>query len=116
MILPARSELPTLVQRPSFFVRRYWIPLSLLVVGGIADAITTYHNVVLYGHSVEVHPIQQLLFALLGPQVGVPLAKALQMSFALLVAAWWSLWCGWLLALCGLLYGLAALSNHFLWL
>jgi hypothetical protein len=44
----------------------------------------------------------------------VPVAKAIQLAFVLLVAAWWRPWCPWLLGACGLLYGAAAVSNHFL--
>lgn len=116
MILPARTELPLLVRTPASFARRYWLPVLLLVICATADAVTTYRNTALYGPDVEVHPVQRILFAVLGAEVGVPLAKVLQVGFVLLVAAWWKPWCGWLMSLCGVLYGLAALSNHNLWL
>jgi hypothetical protein len=51
---------------------------------------------------------------IVGVTAGVPVAKAVQLAFVLLVAAWWRPWCPWLLGACGLLYGMAAVSNHFL--
>lgn len=114
--LPARTEIPTLARRPAAFARRYWVPLLLLVVGATADAVTTYRNVARLGAGIEVHPVQRFVFEVLGPAAGVPVAKVLQVGFVLLVAAWWRPWCGWVLALCGALYGLAAANNHFLWL
>lgn len=48
-----------------------------------------------------------------GAAVGVPLAKGIQLGFVLSVAAWWRPWCAGLLAGCGTLYGLAAVSNYF---
>ena len=35
-----------------------------------------------------------------------------KVAFVILVAAWWRPWCAWILRLCGVLYCLAAASNH----
>ena len=115
-MLPAKSELPTLLKTPHGFAARYWLPLLILAVGATFDAITTYRNTVAMGSSIEVHPVQRWVFELFGAAVGVPLAKVLQVGFVVFVAAWWKPWCGWIMALCGGLYGLAAISNHFLWI
>ena len=115
-VLPARTQLPTLARRPAAFARRYWLPLLVLATGATADAVTTFRNVATFGADIEVHPVQRLVFEALGPVAGVPVAKVLQVGFVLLVAAWWQPWCGWVLRLCGVLYGLAAANNHFLWL
>ncbi len=115
-LLPARTEVPTLTRRPAAFARRYRFPLLILVAGATVDAVTTFRNVAVLGAGIEVHPVQRLVFEVLGPAAGVPVAKVLQVCFVLLVAAWWEPWCGWVLALWGVLYTLAAANNHFLWL
>ncbi len=92
------------------------MPLTFLCVCATFDAITTYRNSVLYGASIEVHPVQRWVFETFGNEVGVPLAKVLQVGFVIFVAAWWTPWCVWILCLCGTLYALAAASNHFLWI
>lgn len=115
-LLPRNNELRTLVGSPSIFLRRYWLPLAVLALGSLLDAVTTYQNVAAYGAGIEVHPVQQLVMQLFGPGPGVFLAKLGQVSCVLLVAAWWRPWCGWILLLCGCFYALAAASNHFLWL
>jgi hypothetical protein len=112
--LPEKTDLPFLLCRPASFARRYWAPLLVLTIGATADATTTLVNLHRFGPSVEVHPAQRLVSELVGVTAGVPVAKAIQLVFVLLVAAWWRPWCPWLLAACGLLYGVAALSNHFL--
>ena len=114
--IPRHSELPTLWQHPRKFLERYRYSLALLVVGAALDALTTYANVRQFGPHVETHPVQRLFFERLGPAVGVPLAKLLQFGFVIFVAAWWRPWTRWLLLVCGALYTLAAVSNHFQWL
>jgi uncharacterized membrane protein len=91
------------------------MPLAVLMVGAVLDGVTTYSNVRDYSADVEVHPVQRVVFQVLGPAVGVPVAKALQVACVLFVAALWRRWCPWVLVLSGLLYALAAASNHFLW-
>ncbi|QOV88696.1 hypothetical protein [Humisphaera borealis] len=115
-MLPRRTELPLLLRTPTKFVGRYWLPLLILLIGATADAITTHANSVAYGAGIEVHPVQRWMFELVGNDVGVPLAKCLQVGFVVFVAAIWKRWCPWVLGGCGGLYGLAAASNHFLWL
>ena len=62
----------------------------------------------------RAHLVQRWVSQLLGVGAGVPLAKLTQLAFVLLVAAWWRPWTPWLLALCGLLYAVAAVSNYYL--
>lgn len=115
-LAPRRTNVRILLRRPMVFVRSYRAPLALLVTGGVLDAMTTYEAVYHLGPEVEVHPVQRIMFAMLGPGLGVSAAKLAQVGFAVLVASWWRPWCGWILAACGILYGLAAVSNHFGWL
>jgi uncharacterized membrane protein len=98
------------------FVRRYRYTLTVLLVGAVMDAFTTYANVAEFGPHVETHPVQRLFFEILGPTLGVPLAKLIQLAFVIFVAARWRPWTRLLLLLCGFLYTLAGLSNHFHWL
>lgn len=113
MPLPAKTELRTLASQPATFARRYWVALAILLIGATADAITTYNNTVLFGAGIEVHPVQRWVFSTFGSEFGVPMAKLAQVGFVVLVAAWWTPWCGWIIAGCGLLYSFAAISNHF---
>lgn len=95
---------------------RYRPHLLILLVGASFDLFTTLWNLRRYGTSIEVHLPQRMLSEWFGVEVGVPLAKAVQLIFVLLVAAWWKPWCRWLLLACGMLYSLAAMTNYFLWL
>ncbi len=113
-IVPEQSELPRLLRDPLGFARIYWIPLAILLTGAAADCVTTYHNLILYGPDVEAHIIQRWVSQAVGIHAGVPLAKLIQLSFVVVVAAWWRRWTPWLLILCGLLYGAAAVSNYYL--
>jgi hypothetical protein len=113
-LMPERTSLPLLVKHPLAFARLYAFPLALLLAGATADAITTFNIMRRFGPETEVHLVQRIVFHVLGVTAGVPVAKAIQIAFVLLVAAWWRPWCGWLLALCGVLYGLAAVSNHWM--
>lgn len=115
-IVPARSELPLLVTRPVEFARRYWIPLTILLLGALSDAITTLVNLRAYGTEIEVHFVQRWVSDLVGVNAGVPLAKIIQLAFVIFVAAWWRPWCGAILIACGVLYSIAAMNNYFLWL
>ena len=113
-LLPRKTEIPLLLNHPVRFIRAYWIALLILLIGATADVITTLVNLRLYGPDVEAHIVQRWVSQIFGVHAGVPLAKLAQLAFVLFVAAWWKLWTPWLLALCGLLYGAAAVSNHFL--
>jgi hypothetical protein len=113
-IVPRNTNLPLLAKEPGAFARTYRIPLLILAAGATADLITTLINLRRYGPSVEAHPVQRLVSEVIGVSAGVPVAKVIQLGFVLLVAAWWRPWCAWILAICGVLYSLAAISNHFL--
>lgn len=113
-IIPAKTELPRLFSTPAGFIRAYWLPLLILLIGATADVITTLVNLRLYGPQVETHIVQRWVSQIFGVEAGVPLAKAGQLAFVIFVAAWWKPWTPWLLTLCGVLYSAAAISNHFL--
>ncbi len=113
-IIPSDSSLPLLIRTPRRFVRTYRIALVVLVLGASADVFTTLWNLRVYGPGVELHPVQRWLSVIVGIELGVPLAKAGQLLFVVVVAAWWRPWCRPLLIACGGLYSLAAISNYFL--
>ena len=112
-ILPRNSAVPQLIQRPRVFVRQYRWELIVLVIGTSLDLFTTLWNVRSYGAGIEVHLVQRWFFEFFG-EVGVPLAKLIQLGFVIAVAAWWRPWCRWILLLCAALYTAAAINNHFL--
>jgi hypothetical protein len=114
--LPRKTNLILLMRRPGLLMRAYRFPMLFLAIGALADVITTYNNLALYGTEVEVHLPQRIISEIFGMKAGVPLAKIIQLAFVILVACWWRPWCGFILCACGLLYTFAALSNHFLWL
>ena len=113
-IVPRQTELPRLLRHPQEFARVYWLPLAILFAGAVADCATTYHNLVLFGPEVEAHVAQRWVSEVVGVRAGVPLAKMIQLGFVIAVAAWWRRWTPALLIICGLLYGVAAVSNFYL--
>jgi hypothetical protein len=113
-LLPQRTELSALLEKPRRFVLRYSWAIVILVIGAGFDALTTLRNLRVFGPEIEVHPPQRILSEWLGVTAGVPLAKLIQLAFVIFVAAWWQPWCRALLIICGILYTLAAISNHFL--
>lgn len=115
-LLPRDTSTPLLLTHPRAFAARYRWALVWLVLGASADVFTTLWNLRELGPGVEVHPPQRLLSEWLGVEAGVPLAKAVQLAFVVLVAAWWRPWCRPILLLCGTLYALAAMSNYWRWL
>jgi len=112
--LPRDSALPTLLRQPRLFVASYRWPLVCFVLGASADLFTTLWNLRAFGPEVEVHLVQRWISQIVGVEIGVPLAKAMQGAFVILVAAWWRPWCRWILLACACLYALAAISNFFL--
>ena len=112
--LPRDSALPLLLTQPLEFRNRYRWPLVVLLIGASCDLFTTLWNLREYGPGIELHVPQRMLSEWFGVEIGVPLAKAGQLIFVLLVAAWWRPWCKWVLMLCGSLYLLASVSNYFL--
>lgn len=113
-ILPRNTELPLLLRQPREFVARYRWAMLILWAGTSVDLWTTLVNMERYGAGIEAHVVQRLMSELFGVAVGVPLAKLFQFLFVLVVAAWWKPWCRWILILCGILYGAAGVSNHWL--
>ena len=88
--------------------------LDPVEAAALADALTTLHDVELYGAGIEAHPVQRIVFNVFGPMWGVPMAKIIQIAFVLLVALWWRPWTRWVLGVCTILYALAAVNNYFL--
>lgn len=112
--LPRDTAITLLVRHPVKFTTVYWWPLIILFLGATSDCFTTLKNIRTYGAAVEVHVVQRWVQQRLGAAAGVPIAKAVQLVFVLFIASWWRPWCRWILLLCGLLYMLAAVSNHWL--
>lgn len=115
-VIPKDSALPQLFSTPRQFVVEYRAALIVLLIGASLDLFTTLWNLRAYGTQIEVHIPQRMLSEWFGVEIGVPMAKAIQLMFVLLVAAWWKPWCRWILLACGVLYSLAAANNYFLWL
>ena len=83
------------------------------MVGATLDAATTIVFMLKYGADAEVHPVICLMAHILGPVAGTVLGKIGQVVFVVFVASLWRPWCRWLILLCGTLYLLASISNHF---
>jgi len=115
-LLLKNTRLPMLLKQPGRFIRAYGWALGILLAGAVADAVTTYMALARWGTECELHVVQRWLSEWFGVAVGVPLAKLVQVVFVMLVAAWWGRWTATLMVLCGVLYGLAAMNNHFMWL
>lgn len=115
-LLPRKTNLRILFAQPTLFARFYWLSLTGLLLGTLADLFTTLHNERLYGPQIEVHVVQRWLSEYLGIGLGVAVGKMGQAACVILVAAWWRPWCRTILLICGFLYALAALSNRRLWL
>jgi hypothetical protein len=111
-----KDNLRILLRRPGVFIRKYRWPLGLLLLGGVLDAVTTVELLSVWGPEAELHPCGRWLARWFGVAAGISVGKTVQMAFAVFVAALWRRWCGWFMALCGVLYALAAASNHFGWL
>ena len=110
------TSLRLLFRRPGTFARIYRLPLAILLIGSILDTATTMKVMYRYGIDCELHPAMWLMAGIFGITVGVPLGTVARLGFVLVVAALRRSWTGWILLMCGVLYGLAAASNHFGWL
>ncbi len=110
------THLGLLKNQPREFIRRFRWPLVILLVGAFFDALTTYQSLKYVGPMPELHIPQRWVSQLIGVSAGVPIAKIIQIAFAIFVAALWRKWTAGLMVLCGLLYSLAALSNHYAWI
>ena len=111
-----RTNLRILTRRPLLFVRKYRLPLAILVLGAALDAITTMDFMLQYGPGEELHPAARIAAEVFGVRAGVILGSFVRLGFVVAVAAVWRKWCGWMMAVCGVLYALAAASNHFGWM
>ena len=111
-----RSNLPLLRHHPWRFVRTYWVPLTILLIGGTLDAITTWESLGRHGPEVELHPGFRMMLRIFGTSPAVvSILKTVQVLAAVFVAALWDKWTSALMVLCGVLYTLAAVSNHYQW-
>lgn len=113
---PIRSELETLAHRPVVFLQRYRWGVALLLSGALADMITTIVNLARFGTVAEVHPAMRIMAELYGVHAGIVVGTIARILVVLFVASLWTRWCRPMLVLCGVLYGVAAMNNHFLWL
>ena len=113
---PIKTNLRILAGRPEVFVRAYRWSLLMLVVGTTLDTMTTMSFMRRLGTSDELHPAMRMMAELFGIDAGVPLASLVRFGCVVFVAALWRRWCRWVLLLCGILYALAACSNHFDWM
>ena len=95
------------------FARIYRWELLFLLAGATLDAATTVVFMLKYGADAEVHLAVRLMAHILGPVAGPVLGKIGQVIFVVFVGSLWRLWCRWLMLLCGVLYLLASVSNHF---
>lgn len=108
-----KSNFWLLTRRPLVFARIYRWELLFLLVGATLDAVTTAITLSRYGVEAELHLAVRLMAHILGPVTGAVLGKIGQVVFVLLVASLWRPWCRVIILLCGGLYLLAAISNHF---
>jgi hypothetical protein len=111
-----RTNLHVLTRRPLVFIRKYRLPLAILLVGSVLDAITTMRFMLIYGVEEELHPAGRIIADVLGVGAGIAIGCAVRLGFVVVVAAIWRKWCGCLMVVCGVLYALAAASNHFGWM
>ncbi len=111
-----RTNLRVLTRRPLLFARKYRLPLAVLVLGSALDAATTIDFMLHYGPGEELHPAARVVADVFGVPVGVILGAVVRLAFVLVVAAVWRKWCAWMMVICGILYALAAASNHLGWM
>ena len=111
-----KTNVRLLTRRPGVLVRAYRWPLVLLAVGTSLDTITTMAFMYSTGAGSELHPAMRMMADEFGVTFGVPIASVFRMGFVVFVACVWRRWCAWVLCACGVLYLLAAASNHFQWL
>ncbi|MCK4624013.1 MAG: hypothetical protein KAV00_01790 [Phycisphaerae bacterium] len=108
-----KSNFRLLTRRPLVFARIYRWELLFLLVGATLDAATTVVFMRKYGVEAEVHLVIRLMAHIMGPVTGPVLGKIGQVVFVVFVGSLWRIWCRWLILLCGALYLLASVSNHF---
>jgi len=109
-----KSNLRLLTHHPLVFAGKYRWPLAVLLAGSVLDVLTTWEVLRLFGMQVELHPAAKIFGRIFGASLPViAIGKVIQAAVAIFVASLWRKWTGWLLILCGVLYTLAAISNHF---
>lgn len=109
-----KTNLRILVRRPRIFVRRYRMPLTVLLIGVLLDTVTTMRNLYTFGPEAEFHPAIRTAVEEYGISLGVPVGSLVRIGFVIFAAALWRKTCGMLLYVCGVLYLLASISNYFL--
>lgn len=108
-----KSNFRLLRRRPLLFARIYRWPLLVLLIGAILDGVTTAVTLSRFGADSEIHPVVCLMAHILGPVTGTVLGKIGQVVFAIFVASLYRPWCRWIMLVCGVLYMLASVVNHF---
>ncbi len=111
-----KTNLRILAYRPILFIRAYRWPLLILLVGALFDTITTMNSMYSHGTKGELHPAIRAIVQQYGVTLGMPIGTIVRLGFVLFIAAIWRRWCSWVIFVCGFLYFLAALSNHYHWL
>ena len=111
-----KTNLRILLRRPMALVRAYRWSLLVLLVGATLDTVTTMNFMYRDGTAGELHPAMRMMAEELGVAMGVPFATLVRLAFVVFVAAFWRRWCRAVLIISGVLYALAAASNHFHWL
>jgi hypothetical protein len=111
-----RTNLRLLNRRPLVFLRAYRWPLLAMLAGLLLDTVTTMRFMYQWGPGVELHPAMRIMARQFGVTAGVPVASAVRAGVVVFVAALWRRWTATLLLFAGVLYALAAASNHFMWL
>ncbi len=111
-----KTNLRVLAYKPLVFLRVYRRPMAILLLGALLDTITTMNSMYRYGTANELHPGIRVIVEQYGITFGMPVGTTVRLLAVLFVAAIWRWWCWWMLTICGILYTLAAMSNHFLWL
>jgi len=111
-----RTNLHILNSRSGLFFRKYWPGILWVFIGAMLDTLTTINFMNLYGTEGELHPAMRMMSEEFGVVTGVCVGTLVRLTFVIFVAAIWRGWTWTILWICGLLYCLAAASNHFQWL
>jgi len=108
-----KANLHFVLRHPRLFLGIYRWPILVLLVGLIVDGITTYRFVGEFGPRSELHPAMWIVLEVLGRDVGIVVGSIGRLIAVIFVAGLFRKWRGRLLLICGILYCLAAVSNHF---
>ena len=108
-----KANLHFVLRRPGLFLGIYRWSILVLLIGLIADGTTTYRFVGEFGPRSELHPAMMIVLEVLGRNVGIVVGSVGRLAAVILVAGLFRKWRGRLMLICGILYCLAAVTNHF---